>query len=221
MKFRLHLVGIALCSLALVACSTEESENVEAGSSLAPATEEERNILLNNLAEETVSGGTECLASPLVGTCFEVLYTACFQPEGECTEAVPTGTQNTWTWDNGSQIVYDYSGIDDTGANWLSAVTGYTPEGDVCFNGVLEIKGFENQRELTIQIGDTTLLRIDYNNSTDGAIPYTEYICGDGSFFQVPVDEMTLADACLFGPNAKACGFLKPIADEISSYDND
>jgi len=218
MKFRLHLVGIALCSLLLVACSTEESEDVEAGSTFAPASAEERDNLLNDLVQETVSGGTECLGSPLVGTCFEVLHTACFQPEGECTEDVPTGTQNTWTWDNGSQIVYDYAGIDETGANWLSAVTGYTSDGDVCFNGVLEIKAFENQRELTIQIGDTTLQRIDYN-STDGATPYTEYICGDGSYFQVPVDEMTLADACLFGPNAKPCGFLKPIADEINSDD--
>ena len=216
MRHGLLIAGIALCAFVWTGCSTEESEDPATGGAFVPSTPEERDRLINQVIEETVSGGTECLGSPLVDTCFDVLYNSCFQPEGECTEEVPTGTQNTWTWDNNSQVVYDYAGIDETGASWLSAMTGYTPDGDVCFNGVLEINGFENTRSITIQIGDTTLQRIDYN-STEGVTPYTEYICGDGSFFQVPVDQMTIADACLFGPNAKPCGFLKPTADEIAA----
>ena len=90
-------------------------------------------------------------------------------------------------------------------------MTGFTAEGEECIKGVMQINGMAGERRIILQIGDETIERVD---QFDSGLPSTQYICGDGSNFVVPIDQTTLADACMFGPNAKPCGFLKPASVE-------
>ena len=69
----------------------------------------------------------------------------------------------------------------------------------------MELLSFEGKRILTFDVGGTIIKREDFFDAK--TLPYTEYTCSDGSFFQVPLEGQVLADACMFGPNAKPLWF--------------
>ena len=208
------LLVLSLCLTMGCDSGSSDVDGVEATASgnAAPQTAEQRQEAVEEALQDEVTGGSECLSSPLAGTCFDILQNSCFQPEGSCVEEA-SGQQNVWTWEDGTQMIYDYAGLDDTATVWSTAMTGLTADGEPCIEGVMEFAGITGERIITLQIDGEVIQRTDYYDEV--GLPATKYVCSDGSTFIVPVSEMTLADACFFGPNAKACGFLKPASLEF------
>jgi len=210
-------VLFAFILLFTVGCDDGSEEPAAAeGSSVntAPQTVEQRQEAVEESLNNDVTGGSECLGSPLVGSCFEILQNSCYQPQGSCVEEA-SGQQNIWTWEDGTQMIFDYAGLDETATVWSAAMTGLTSDGEPCIQGVMEFAGITGERIITLQIDGEVIERVDFYD--EFALPATKYTCSDGSSFTVPVGDMTLADACMFGPNAEPCGFLKPATLEFDA----
>ena len=210
MKFPIgRILACAVIFMGLGCDAGEESDAPGPNSSVVDP--ETRAEAYEEILEVTVDGGADCLTSPIAGTCFDILHTDCFTPQGECTEDVPSGVSNTWEWADGSMMTFDYAGLDESGANWFAQMTGTNADGEECIDGVFELKTLEVSRVITLVIGGETLQRVDVY-SEDGSLPYTNYICGDGTLYKVEGADITIADACFFGPYAQPCGFLTPSA---------
>ena len=125
------------------------------------------------------------MGSPLAGTCFDILHDACFDPDGACVEEA-VGPVSTWQWDNGTSLVFEVAGFDESGTNYLTKMTGVNSAGEACIEGVMELLSFEGKRILTFDVGGTIIKREDFFDAK--TLPYTEYTCSDGSFFQVPLE---------------------------------
>ncbi len=206
------IAGLAL-QFAVFGCGAEDSSDT--GNALTQGTPvdfQEFNTSVDQQLSKSVSGGSECLTSPLAGTCFDQIHSACFDPSGGCFEQA-AGPTSTWTWDNGANFTFEIAGFDETGANYLMKITGVNSAGEECVTGVMEYRGLEGRRIMTLDVDGSVLQRVDVYDAV--SLPYTIYTCSDGQSFEVPLEETVLADACFFGPNAKPCGFLKPVADEV------
>ena len=121
-KLMTILLGCSLAGLSL-GCDNESTGDELASSNVgAPVSEEEFNSGLDERFVEEVAGGSECLGSPLAGTCFDILHDACFDPDGACVEEA-VGPVSTWQWDNGTSLVFEVAGFDESGTNYLTKMT--------------------------------------------------------------------------------------------------
>ncbi len=202
----LHIFGI-IVGLALCGCGGEEEADgssavfdpgggaaVEGGSS-------------SEIVNAEIESGAACLKSPLAGTCFDAIHDTCLEPEGACLEEVPNGVENTWTWDNGAMMRFEYKGVNDDTGESISEATGISADGETCLSGVVSLDFFNYTRIMTVEVGNEVLQRSEFFG--EGA--YVDYICGDGTYTRVTGSDIPYADACLFGAYAEPCGFLKPI----------
>jgi hypothetical protein len=202
----LHIFGI-LVGLALLGCGGEEEADGQAAL-LDPATGAGSEASTSaEVIGTDIESGAACLKSPLVGTCFDAIHDTCLQPEGACLEEVPNGVENTWTWDNGAEMRFEYKGVNDETGESISEVTGLSAEGETCITGVVSLDFFNYSRVMTVMVGDEVLQRSEFFG--DGS--YVDYICGDGTYTRVTGADIPYADACLFGAYAEPCGFLQPV----------